>query len=172
MTDDIGIRITLSSLLVNEDKTDEAVALLCAPKSSEFKSANTPDQQKPWWCDGKVKMQLAKIYYNTGKLEEFVDTIFLPILETLNVEHHNRKLCRTLALLQRYREALQIINHTLKLGNDGLSAENKEELRSLGAQITYIAPDPSQGFKYVRYVVGQHPYSLSAWNSFYKVTSR
>lgn len=57
----------------------------------EFKSANTPDQQKPWWCDGKVKIQLAKIYYNTGKLEEFVDTIFLPVLETLNIEHENRK---------------------------------------------------------------------------------
>jgi len=58
---------------------------------AELQSANTPDQQKPWWCDGKVKMQLAKIYYNKGKLEDFVDTIFHPILETLNVEYANRK---------------------------------------------------------------------------------
>ena len=58
---------------------------------AEAQSANTPDQQKPWWCDGKVKMQLAKIYYNKGKLEDFVDTIFHPILETLNVEYANRK---------------------------------------------------------------------------------
>jgi len=36
-------------------------------------------------------MQLAKIYYNKGKLEDFVDTIFHPILETLNVEYANRK---------------------------------------------------------------------------------
>ncbi|GJN09513.1 hypothetical protein PR202_ga27527 [Eleusine coracana subsp. coracana] len=266
MTDNIDIRITLSLLLIDEDKTDEAVALLSPPKSSEFQFYNTPDLQKPWWHDGKVKMQLAKIYYDTGKLEKFVDTIFLTVLETLNIEHENQKvhtffhvrsknkptdkelhervkvlgeqdpniifqgirpiaspgelqmanrakkmiekraalnedikpddlrrtkqvlpvpdlltnienhqlvlnLCRTLALLQRYQEALQIINHTLNLGN-GLSVEYKEELRSLGAQITYRAPDLRQGFKYVRYVVEQHPYSLSAWNSFYKVTSR
>ncbi|CAO2164027.1 unnamed protein product [Urochloa humidicola] len=206
-------------------------------------------------------MQLAKIYYEKGNLEGFVDTIFHPILETLNVEYANRKvkstkklpdtvlhervkvlgeprpdsvfqglrpiaspgelqkanrakkiiekraasneelkaddsrrtkevppipglltnmehhqlvlnLCRTLALLQRYWDALQIINRTLKLGNDVLTHDSKEELRSLGAQIAYRAPDPSHGFKYVRYVIQQHPYSLSAWNSYYKVISR
>jgi general transcription factor 3C polypeptide 3 (transcription factor C subunit 4) len=58
---------------------------------AELLSVNTPEQQEPWWCDGKIKMQLAKIYYSKGKLEEFVDTIFLPVLETLNVEHENRK---------------------------------------------------------------------------------
>lgn len=114
MPDNIDIRITLSLLLSDEDKTDEAVALLSPPKSSgveftkmfdiswcslsllfydvaEFQSYNTPNQQKPWWHDGKVKMQLAKIYYNKGKLEKFVDTIFLTVLETLNIEHENRK---------------------------------------------------------------------------------
>ncbi|XP_039817629.1 general transcription factor 3C polypeptide 3-like isoform X2 [Panicum virgatum] len=259
--DNIDIRLTLSSLLIDEDKTDEAITLLSPPKNPELQSANTPEQHKPWWCDGRVKMQLAKIYYNKGKLEDFVDTIFHPILETLNVEYVNRKvkpmrkltntvlhervkvlgeprpdsifqglrpiaspgelqkanrakklmekraasneelksddsqrtkqvpplpglltnmehhqlvlnLCRTLALLQRYWDALQIINRTLKLGNDLLTDDNKEELRSLGAQIAYRAPDPSHGFKYVRYVVQQHPYSLSAWNSYYKVISR
>jgi general transcription factor 3C polypeptide 3 (transcription factor C subunit 4) len=54
-------------------------------------SANNPDQHKPWWCDGKVKMKLAKIYYDKGNLEDFVGTIFDPILETLNVEYANRK---------------------------------------------------------------------------------
>ncbi|KAG2582335.1 hypothetical protein PVAP13_6KG103800 [Panicum virgatum] len=259
--DNIDIRLTLSSLLIDEDKTDEAITLLSPPKNPELQSANTPDQHKPWWCDGRVKMQLAKIYYNKGKLEDFVDTIFHPILETLNVEYANRKvkpmrkltntvlhervkvlgeprpdsifqglrpiaspgelqkanrakkimekraasneelkpadsqrtkqvpplpglltnmehhqlvlnLCRTLALLQRYWDALQIINRTLKLGNDLLTDDNKEELRSLGAQIAYRAPDPRHSFKYVRYVVQQHPYSLSAWNSYYKVISR
>lgn len=261
MKDNIDIRVTLSSLLIDEGKTDEAVTLLSPPKSPELQSTYTPDQQKPWWCDGKVKIQLAKIYYNKGRLEDFLDTIFLPILKTLDVEYDNRKvrpmkklpntvlhervkvlgeqrpdsvfqglrpiaspvelqkanrakkiiekraasnvelktddsrrakqappvpglltntenhqlvlnLCRTLALLQRYSEALQIINRTLKLGNDALSDDNKEKLRSLGAQIAYRAPDPSHGFKYVRYVVQQHPYSVSAWNSYYKVTSR
>jgi general transcription factor 3C polypeptide 3 (transcription factor C subunit 4) len=89
--DNIDIRLTLSSLLIDEDKTDEAVTLLSPPKNPELQSANTPDQQKPWWCDGRVKMQLAKIYYNKGKLEDFVDTIFHPILETLNVEYANSK---------------------------------------------------------------------------------
>lgn len=261
MEDNIDLRITLSSLLVDEDKNDEAITLLSPPENSELQSANTPDQQKPWWLDGKVKMQLAKHFYNKGMLEDFVGTIFLPILETLNIEYANRKvkptkklpntvlyerakvlgeqrpdsvfqgfrpiaspaelqkanrakkllekraasnedmikddsrrakqippvaglltnvenhqlvlhLCRTLALLQRYWEALQIINRTLKLGHDTLSDDNKEELRSLGAQIAYRAPDPRHGFNYVRYVVQQHPYSLSAWNSYYKVTSR
>ncbi|CAL5003385.1 unnamed protein product [Urochloa decumbens] len=261
MKDNIHIRLTLSSLLIDEGKTDEAVTLLSPPQNPELQSANAPDQQKPWWCDGKVKMQLAKTYYDKGNLEDFVDTIFHPILETLNVEYANRKvksmkklpntvlhervkvlgeprpdsvfqglrpvaspgelqkanrakkliekraasneelkaddsrrtkqvppipgllanmehhqlvlnLCRTLALLQRYWDALQIINRTLKLGNDVLTHDSKEELRSLGAQIAYRAPDPSHGFKYVRYVVQQHPYSLSAWNSYYKVISR
>ncbi|KAJ1267737.1 hypothetical protein BS78_07G080700 [Paspalum vaginatum] len=262
MKDNIDIRLTLSSLLIDEGRTDEAVTLLSPPKSPELQSANTPDQNKPWWCDGKVKMQLANIYYSKGELENFVNTIFHPILETLNIEYANRKvrstkklpitvlhervkvlgeqrpdsvfqglrpiaspmeiqkanrakkimekraasneelkpdglerrtkqvppvpglltnvehhqlllnLCRTLALLQRYWDALQIINRTLKLGNDALTYDNKEELRSLGAQIAYRAPDPSHGFKYVRYVVQQHPYSLSAWNSYYKVISR
>ncbi|OEL24302.1 General transcription factor 3C polypeptide 3 [Dichanthelium oligosanthes] len=257
MKGNIDIRLTLSSLLIDEGKTDEAVTLLSPPKNPELQSANTPDQQKPWWCDGKVKMQLAKIYYDKGKLEDFVDTIFHPILETLNVEYANRKvrpmkklpntvlhervkvlgephtdilfnfnrqkairakkimekraasneeskpddsrrtkqvppvpglltnmehhrlvlnvcICSILFFLfyPRYWDALQIINRTLKLGNDVLTGDSKEELRSLGAQIAYRAPDPSHGFKYVRYVVQQHPYSLSAWNSYYKVISR
>ncbi|KAG8089649.1 hypothetical protein GUJ93_ZPchr0011g28392 [Zizania palustris] len=260
MEDNIDVRITLSSLLVNEDKIDEAIVLLSPPENS--KSLSATDQPKCWWFDGKVKMHLAKLYYNKGMLEDFVGTILIPILETLNIEHANRKvrktkklpnnvlyerakvlteqrpesvfqglrpivspaelqkanrakkllekraasnedmikdgdlqrakqippisglltnaenhplvihLCQTLALLHRYWEALQVINRTLKLGTDTLSDENKEELRSLGAQIAYRAPDPRHGFNYVRNVVQQHPYSLSAWNSYYKVTSR
>uniref|UniRef100_A0A0E0BHM4 General transcription factor 3C polypeptide 3 n=1 Tax=Oryza glumipatula TaxID=40148 RepID=A0A0E0BHM4_9ORYZ len=237
MEDNIDVRITLSSLLVDVDKSDEAIVLLSPPNNSGSKSAT--DQPKPWWLDGKVKMHLANIYYNKGMFEDFVGTILIPILETLNIEYANRKvrkakklptnvlyerakvqkasrakkllekraasnedtikddlqrskqippisglltnaenhqlvlhLCQTLALLHRYWEALQVINRTLKLGNDTLADENKEELRSLGAQIAYRAPDPRHGFNYVRYVVQQHPYSLAAWNSYYKVTSR
>uniref|UniRef100_A0ACD6A0H5 Uncharacterized protein n=1 Tax=Avena sativa TaxID=4498 RepID=A0ACD6A0H5_AVESA len=262
MEDNVDVRMTLSSLLVDEDKSDEAIGMLSPPENPELPSASIPDQQKPWWLDGEVKMQLAKLYYNKGKMQEFVDTIFLPILETLDIEYANRKvkvprkltndvlqertkvldevrpdsvfqgyrpiassaellkanrakkllekraasndedmikhdrqiakqipplpgllinvenhqlvldLCRTLTLLQQYFEALQIINRALKLGNDPLSDDNKEELRSLGAEIAYRAPDPSPGFDYVRYVVQKHPHSVSAWNSFYKVTSR
>lgn len=261
MKDNVDVRITLCSLLVDEGKSTEAIDLLKPPKNSESLSANIPDKQKPWWLDGKVKMKLAKLYYNNGKLEDFVETIFLPVLETLDIEYANRKvkptkklpddvlrerakvlgeerpdsiiqgcrpiaspaevlkanrakktlekraasnedtvkddtrrakqipplpglladvenhqlvldLCRTLTSLQRYWDALQIINRTLRLGNDALADDNKEELRSLGAEIAYRAPDPRPGFDYLRYVVQQHPDSLSAWNSYYKVTSR
>jgi general transcription factor 3C polypeptide 3 (transcription factor C subunit 4) len=58
------------------------------------------------------------------------------------------------------------------LGNDQLSDDNKEELRSLGAEIAYRAPDPRPGFDYVRHVVQKNPHSLSAWNFYYKVTSK
>lgn len=261
MEDNVDVRITLSSLLVDEDKSNEAIKLLSPPENPELLSADIPDHQKPWWLDGEVKMQLAKLYYNKGIMKEFVETIFLPILETLDIEYANRRvkvhrkltndvlqertkvlgearqdsvfqgcrpiastaelvkanrakrllekraasnddmmkddtrrakqtpplpglltnvdnhqlvldLCRTLTLLQRYFEALQIINHALKLGNEPLSDDIKEELRSLGAEIAYRAPDPSPGFDYVRYVVHKHPQSISAWNSYYKVTSR
>lgn len=81
-------------------------------------------------------------------------------------------LCKSLASLQRYWEALEVINHTLRLGCNSLSVEKKEELRSLGAQIAYNTTDPSHGYDYVRYIVQQHPYSVAAWNCYYKVVSR
>ncbi|TVU44835.1 hypothetical protein EJB05_04296 [Eragrostis curvula] len=130
MKDNIDIRITLSSLLVDDDKTDEAVTLLSPHNISESQSANIPDQPKPWWCNGEVKMQLAKIYYDKGKLVDFVDTIFLPILETLKIEHYNQKqstkqvppvpglltnLENHQLVLNRYSEALEIINCALEL---------------------------------------------------------
>nr|POE92107.1 hypothetical protein CFP56_29651 [Quercus suber] len=81
-------------------------------------------------------------------------------------------LCKSLASLQRYWEALEIINLTLRLAHSMLSVEKEEELRSLGAQIAYNTTDPKHGFDCVRYIVQQHPYSLAAWNCYYKVISR
>jgi general transcription factor 3C polypeptide 3 (transcription factor C subunit 4) len=51
-------------------------------------------------------------------------------------EHHNLiiELCKSLASLQRYWEALEIISLSLKFGVNTLSAEKKEELRFLGAR--------------------------------------
>lgn len=46
---------------------------------------------KPWWLSGKIKMQLAKIYHAKGILEDFAETIFSFIRETLLVESMNRK---------------------------------------------------------------------------------
>nr|XP_023915449.1 general transcription factor 3C polypeptide 3-like isoform X3 [Quercus suber] len=98
-----------------------------------------------------------------------------PLPNLLKDEEHHRliiDLCKSLASLQRYWEALEIINLTLRLAHSMLSVEKEEELRSLGAQIAYNTTDPKHGFDCVRYIVQQHPYSLAAWNCYYKVISR
>lgn len=81
-------------------------------------------------------------------------------------------LCKGLLSLQRYWEALELINLSLKIGSNGLSVDKKEELRSLGAQIAYNISDPAHAWEYARYVVNQHPYSFAAWNCYYKVISK
>uniref|UniRef100_A0A2N9IEC6 Uncharacterized protein n=1 Tax=Fagus sylvatica TaxID=28930 RepID=A0A2N9IEC6_FAGSY len=98
-----------------------------------------------------------------------------PLPNLLKDEEHHRliiDLCKSLASLQRYWEALEIINLTLRLAHNMLSVEKEEELRSLGAQIAYNTTDPKHGFDCVKYIVQQHPYSLAAWNCYYKVISR
>nr|CAN60432.1 hypothetical protein VITISV_020388 [Vitis vinifera] len=77
-------------------------------------------------------------------------------------------LCKALASLRKYWEALDIINLTLRLAYNIMPIEKKEELRSLGAQIAYNITDPKHGFDYVKYIVQQHPHSLAAWNCYYK----
>ncbi|KOM51051.1 hypothetical protein LR48_Vigan08g187800 [Vigna angularis] len=89
-------------------------------------------------------------------------------------EHHQLiiDLCKALASLQRYWEALEIINLSLRLAGTSLSTDKKEELRSLGAQMAYSTTDPKHGFDCVKYIVQQHPHSVAAWNCYYKVISR
>ncbi|XP_010930397.1 uncharacterized protein [Elaeis guineensis] len=277
MEDNIDARLTLSSILLEEGKEDETIILLSPPKNSEAVFDLSSTNSKPWWLSGKIKMQLAKIYHSKGMLEDFAETIFSFIRETLLVESMNRKvrrakrlpksvlfervklldeqhadnvfhgfkpiattsqltkaarakkllqkkqalreekratllaagvdwqsedsesetprkeiqepplpglltneenyqlvidLCIALASLQRYCEALEIINHTLRLAYNTISMEKKEVLRSLGAQIAYNTRDPQHGYNYVRYMVQQHPYSIAAWNCYYKVVTR
>ncbi|PON55885.1 N-terminal acetyltransferase A, auxiliary subunit [Trema orientale] len=98
-----------------------------------------------------------------------------PLPNLLKDEEHHLlviDLCKALATLQRYSDALEITSLTLRLANDILSAEKKEELRILGAQLAYNITDPKHGFNYVKYIVQQHPYSIAAWNCYYKVISR
>ncbi|GAU36950.1 hypothetical protein TSUD_62190, partial [Trifolium subterraneum] len=78
-------------------------------------------------------------------------------------------LCNALASLQRYKEALEIINLTPRTS---LSAEKNEKLQSLGTQMAYNTTDPKQGFYCVKSNVRQHAQSVAAWNSYYKVISR
>ncbi|CAL9099031.1 unnamed protein product [Musa textilis] len=274
--DDVDARITLSSLLLEEGKDQETINLLSPPKVSAQMPILSSAQTNPWWKNGKIKMQLAKIYHAKGKLEDFVDTIYSYVRETLVIEIMNRKvrpakkisksvlfervkllddqqadnlfrgfkpvarmselvkavrakkslqklaslkeekkaaalvagldwqsdsddelprkakqepplpdllkdvehhqfildLCKALVSVQRYREALEIINHTLRLEYNTISTEKKEEFRSLGAHIAYSTRDPKHGYNYVRYIVQQHPHSIAAWNCYYKVVSR
>ncbi|XP_059299491.1 uncharacterized protein LOC132052132 isoform X1 [Lycium ferocissimum] len=81
-------------------------------------------------------------------------------------------LCKALISLQRYWDALEIINLCLKLASSTLSVEKKGELQALGAQVGYNIADPNRGFDCARSIVSEHPYSFAAWNCYYKVISR
>ncbi|KAL5564861.1 hypothetical protein UlMin_028025 [Ulmus minor] len=270
----IDARLNLASLLLEESKDDEAIALL-SPAKYLGPSDQHLHKSKPWWLNEKVKVKLCQIYRAKGMLEDFVDTIFPLVRESLyccecpkkkvkgkkrlkkselhkrvevlstsgtdnlfhgfkpvastadrvkasrakkllqkkeeqkakalaagvdweseddsddepvmwerkeaplpNIlkddEHHLLivNLCKALATLERYSNALEIISLTLRLGNSILPPEKKEELRILGAQLAYKTTEPKHGFDYVKYNVSQHPYSIAAWNCYYKVISR
>ncbi|KAG4385111.1 hypothetical protein GLYMA_12G027700v4 [Glycine max] len=275
LQDDVDARITLASLLLEEAKEDEAISLLSPPKDSDFGEAPS-EKSNRWWADIRIKLKLCNIYWNRGTLDDFVDTIFPLVRESLYVatlrqkgkskkrlskrdlvervrvldgpekdnvfrgfrpvaapsdllkasrakkllqkkamekekrkaealasgidwlsddsddepqkenrepplcnllkdeEHHQLiiDLCKALASLQRYWEALEIINLSLRLAHTSLSTEKKEELRSLGAQMAYNTTDPKHGFDCVKYIVQQHPHGVAAWNCYYKVISR
>ncbi|KAK9095770.1 hypothetical protein Sjap_021267 [Stephania japonica] len=275
MGDNIDARLTLASLLLEEDKEDDAIILLSPPIDSGGSTDTCLEQSKPWWINGKVKMQLAQIYFGKKMFEEFVDAIFPCIRETLFFESLSLKkrkrltksdlfervkvldsnqddsifrgfrplvapsdllkatrakkklqrkaavreekkaaalaagmswqsddsdedsqrpapkepplpnllkdsehfqlilnLCKALASLQRYWEALEVVNHILRLGYNSLSVEKKMELQSIGAQLAYNTTDPKHAYDCVRHIVQQHPYSYAAWNCYYKVISR
>ncbi|KAJ4713911.1 General transcription factor 3C polypeptide 3 [Melia azedarach] len=268
LEDEIDARLRLSSLLLEDGKEDEAIALLSPPKISDPSS----DKSNPWWLDEKIIMKLCHIYGAKGMPEDFVDTIFPLVCEALCVEALRQKvkvkkrlsksdlqkraqkfdnlqsdnllcgirpvasksellqaarakkkialmgekkalaraagidwlsddsddespqvlresplpnllkneehqclivdLCKALASMQRYEEVSDIINLSMRLANNALSPEKKEELRSLGAKMAYDSSDPKHGFDSARYIVHQYPYSLAAWNCYYKVISR
>ncbi|XP_058224439.1 uncharacterized protein LOC131333749 isoform X4 [Rhododendron vialii] len=276
MEDSVDARLALASLLLDEDKQDEAISVLSPCKSTDSKLGLNSDKTKPWWLNGKIKLELSRIYKTKGMTEAFVDAIFPSVRESLfletiqqkvrakkslsksvlservkvldahhtgdvfqgfkpvastsdlskasrakkllqkkamlkeakkaaamaagldwksdnsdedspqamrdpplpnllkDEEHHHLiiDLCKSLAALKRYWEAIEVINLTLKLASNTLSVEKGEELRSLGAQIAYNITDPSHGWDYARHVVNQNPYSFAAWNCYYKVVSR
>ncbi|XP_059631065.1 uncharacterized protein LOC132273957 isoform X2 [Cornus florida] len=275
LQDNVDARITLASLLLDEDKEDEAIFVLSPPCSESTLDPNS-DKSVPWWLNGKIKLKLCQIYKAKGLQEAFIDAILPLVRESLflqtfrqkvgvrkrlsrsvlfervkvlddhqvdNVFHGFRPvastsdlskaarakkllqkkatlkearkaaalvaginwksddsdddspqmlkkiplpnllkdeehycliidLCKALAFSQRYWEALEIINLTLKLAYNTLVVEKKEELRSLGAQMAYNTTDPTHGWDCARYIVNQHPYSFAAWNCYYKVISR
>ncbi|KAL2539019.1 tetratricopeptide repeat (TPR)-containing protein [Forsythia ovata] len=276
LDDSVDARLTLSSLLLEDGRDDEAISVLSPPMESDSALDPTSRISRPWWLNEKIKLKLSQIYKAKGSFEAFVDVIYPVIRETLfletfqqkvkarkrlstsvlherakvlddhqtdNVfqgfrplassadllkaarakkllrkkaiikeakraaalaagidwksddsdddcpqdlrepslpvllkseEHHHLiiDLCKSLSSLQRYWDALQIINLSLKLACNTLSPERKEELQTLGAQIAYNISDPVHGWDCVRYIASRHPYSFSAWNCYYKVMSR
>ncbi|KAL2633355.1 hypothetical protein R1flu_004834 [Riccia fluitans] len=96
-----------------------------------------------------------------------------PLPNLLKDEEHYQlilKCCRMLLATRRYWEALEIIHHTLQVGY-GLEAEKRDELRNLGARISYQLKDANYGFDCVKYMVIQRPYSNCTWNRYYQVIS-
>ncbi|TYK03666.1 general transcription factor 3C polypeptide 3 isoform X1 [Cucumis melo var. makuwa] len=97
-----------------------------------------------------------------------------PLPNLLKEEEHHIlivDLCKALASLGRCSEALEIISLTLKLAFNSLSTERKEELQLLGAQLAFSSTGTMHGFNFAKHVVKQYPYSISAWNCYYKVAS-
>ncbi|KAM7474094.1 hypothetical protein LguiB_021337 [Lonicera macranthoides] len=275
LKDSVDARLTLASLLLEEDKIDEAISVLSPANNLESMSDKNSDKASPpWWLNGKIKLMLSRIYKANGSLQAFVDAIypsvrmslfhetkvrvrrrlpksvlierakvlddsqtdsvfqgFRPLASTSDLlkaarakkllqkretikeqkraaalaagvdwksddsddespkeapresplpnllkdeEHHNLiiELCKALASLQKYWEALEIISLSLKFGVNTLSAEKKEELRFLGAQIAYNFADPTYGWECARDIVNQHPHNFAAWNCYYKVISK
>ncbi|KZV26794.1 general transcription factor 3C polypeptide 3 [Dorcoceras hygrometricum] len=276
LNDGVDARLTLSSLLLEEDRDDEAIAVLSPPVESESTPALDSTVSRPWWHSGRIKLKLSQIYKAKGCCEAFVNVIFPVIRETLFLESVRRKvkprkrlsrsilservkvlddnqtdgvfhrfrpvassadlskasrakklllrkdaikeakrsaalaagidwesddsdeespvlfpepplpdllkdeghhhvildLCKSLSSLQRYWEALEIINLCLKVECNTFPVGMKEELRTLGARIAYNLADPANGWDCVRYLVSQHPYSFAAWSCYYKALSK
>ncbi|KAK2648210.1 hypothetical protein Ddye_015699 [Dipteronia dyeriana] len=271
----IDARLTLASLLLEDAREDEATALLSPPKSLNSVDQSS-DKSSSWWLNEKIIMKLCHIYRAKGMPEDFIDTIFPLVHESLCAEALRQKVkvkkrltrsilnirvdacntktdsilcgirpiapksvqlkasrakkllekkdklkqekkaladaagvdwhsddsddeppqdvhfdpplpnllkdedhqyviidvCKALISLQRYEEASDIIDLSLRLAYIKLPLEKKEQLRALGAQMAYDSADPKHGFDSARYILHQHPYSLAAWNCYYKVISR
>lgn len=279
LEDNVGARLTLAALLLEDDRVDETISLLSPPENSGSGDVDS-DNHRPWWDDGKVRLKLCSIYRAKGMIKDFVDAILPLVRESLYIETLRQKvktkkriprrvlferakilddqqndnvfsgfrplassselskavrarrllqkratlkeekkaaavasgvdwcsdhsdddqledrpqetmrepplqniwkdeqhhllivdLSKALASLKRYWDALEIIDLFLRLAHNVLPSDKEEELRSLGAQISYNTTDPKQGFDWVRQVVQQHPHSLVAWNCFYKMLS-
>ncbi|XP_078447572.1 tetratricopeptide repeat (TPR)-containing protein [Wolffia australiana] len=88
MENDIDARLVLSSLLNEDGRMDEAILLLLPPGNCESSDMLEPGH---WSLNGRIKLQLAKFYHEKRMLQEFADTIFDCVRETLFIEAMNEK---------------------------------------------------------------------------------
>ncbi|ERM99764.1 hypothetical protein AMTR_s00099p00131860 [Amborella trichopoda] len=90
----IDARLTLTSLLLEKNKEDEALKLLSPPEIMDSNNTHDSVKSEPWWLSGKIKKQLAYMYHRKGMLVEFLNTIFPLIEETLSIEVNKIKKVR------------------------------------------------------------------------------
>ncbi|KAF2317269.1 hypothetical protein GH714_019213 [Hevea brasiliensis] len=91
LEDNVDCRSTLASLILEDGKEDEAISLLSPPENSDSVNSSS-DKQKPWWLDGKIKLKLCHIYRAKGMFEDFVNTIFPLVRESLYVKTLRQKM--------------------------------------------------------------------------------
>ncbi|KAL2936929.1 General transcription factor 3C polypeptide 3 [Bienertia sinuspersici] len=89
--DDIDARLALTSLLLEENREDEAVELLSPPPSAVLSQGMHTDNLEPWWLNVKVKLKLSHIYKTKGMLEAFVEVIYPIIHESLKFDSMHQK---------------------------------------------------------------------------------
>ncbi|PIN06623.1 hypothetical protein CDL12_20823 [Handroanthus impetiginosus] len=91
LNDSVDARLTLSSLLLEENRDDEAISVLSPPVESESAPDTNSDTCKLWWRSGKIKLKLSRIYKAKGLFEAFADVLFPIIRETLFLETVQQK---------------------------------------------------------------------------------
>lgn len=90
--DSIDARLVLASLLLQEDRDDEAISVLSPPGESDPRTKL--DTRNLWQQSGKIKLKLSQIYKSKGLVEDFVDVLFPIVHETLLVEQNRQKVKR------------------------------------------------------------------------------
>ncbi|KAH7678991.1 RNA polymerase III transcription factor TFIIIC protein [Dioscorea alata] len=85
LENNIDARLTLCSLLLEEGKEDEAIGVLSPPKDLE-QISNLDSQAKSWWLNGKIRLQLGKIYHAKDMLRTFFFYVILLMLVMFNSE--------------------------------------------------------------------------------------
>lgn len=88
---EVDTRLTLASLLMEENRDDEALALLSPPPNSALSNETDVDRSQPWWLNVKVKLKLSHIYKTKGMLEAYVEVMYPIIHESLTIDSMHQK---------------------------------------------------------------------------------
>ncbi|XP_074316928.1 uncharacterized protein LOC141653154 isoform X2 [Silene latifolia] len=111
--DDIDIRLTLASLLFEENREDEAIKLLSPPLNSGLSKDGETDNSEQWWCNVKVKLKLSQFYKSRGMLEAFVEVIYPLVHDSLEIDSMHQKVKRRKSLSRS-----ELLERVKVLGDD------------------------------------------------------